>query len=366
MQFTQNKDEMASSVQDDLLEWKEIIDDSLTEWEVKLETSGCNYHQFPFWARSFRCCGYTPRFFYLGTLETPVAFAAIIEVGDYPFRSALVDRGPFFFDLEETEIRECIESFIQLMRKLRYVFIRFSRGQDEIFARIKTLPYAALIEPFPFCRDSQNALIVDIAKNDDQLLSGFNATIRNEIRRGRALQYEIRTGNSDLDFELAWNLFEELAFKKGFQLSSKPKDFWKELLIRGSSNSLARLYLCSYDGTLIAAQIVVRDGEVAELMLAARNAKCLEIRPGPAALLNWTAMQDCRDLGCGYYNLGGPGDPKRNNLVYEFKKKFRPELLVAPEPVCLILSRVRFWIWTRIVLRGWRVWRKRFKRRRTE
>ncbi|MBK8465880.1 MAG: GNAT family N-acetyltransferase [Chloracidobacterium sp.] len=303
---------------------------------------------------------YKSRFFYCGDEDKPIAFVAIIEVGTSPFRFGLIDRGPYFFAPEDVDTSSCLLSLTDLFRKLGYAFVRFTQGQESVFSEIRDLKGVEQIEPYPFCRDSRNSMLIEQKEDDAETISSFSETARKRIRRAIRFNYDISSTNTDADFEKAWQLFENLASKKGFELSPKPKIFWRELLKQGAANNFARLYLCSYQGELIAAQLHVRDGEICEAMLAALDLDILGENPSPAALMFFTGMRFGYEFGCGHFNIGGPGDPTRNNHLFDFKRKFKPTLHVAPEPFCLVLSPHRYRLWMNVVLRGWRAWRYRF------
>ncbi len=342
------------------MEWCEVSSQSFHVWDQKLESAACSYRQFPFWAEAYKTDGYRPRFFFYGDRRQPLAFVAIIEVGIGPLRAGLIDRGPVLFVTEECDIAACLCSLKNLVKELGYVFLRFTQSREDIFLRITEQKGIEMIEPYPFCRDSQNSLLIKQKPDEAEMISGFSETARQSIKRALRFSYDIRISDSDSDFDHAWELFEKLAFKKGFRLSARPKAFWREMLRLGAPNNLARLYLCSHEGKLIAAQLHVRDGEVCEAMLAALDLEALGNRPSPSAYLYWIAMRYGHEFGCSYYNIGGPGDPKRNNHLYEFKRKFKPELQIAPQPACLVIRPTLYWIWMKVILRGWRAWRNRF------
>lgn len=339
-------------------EWLEVHGQAVEVWDRKLASTACPYRQFPFWIRAHEEHGSKARFFYYGDKDSPIAVVAILEVGKFPFRSALIDRGPFLFDVNSSAIEECLSSLIDLTKKLGYVFVRFTSGQEAAFSLLKKADSVRSLEPYPFSRDPRNFLIVEQKPTEKETLATFNETARRKIRKAVSVGYEIGISNSEEDFYRAWDLFEELALRKGFKLTSKPKSVWRKIVELGSVNERVRLYLCTYEGKLVAAQIVVNGGEIAEGTLSALDVEALEGKPSPAALLTWIAMRDAQQLGCKYFDMGGPGDPKRNNYVFEFKRMFRPVGHAAPDPLCLVVSPMRFSIWMR-VLKIWSIVRKK-------
>lgn len=340
--------------------WREVPLAELIDWCVKLESGSCSYRQYPYWVRAYEVQGYKARFFFCGDREDPRAFVAVIEVGKFPFRFALIDRGPYFFEPKDVNMSACLLSLTSLFKKLGYVFVRFTQGQENVFSKIRELKGIEQIEPYPFCRDSRNSMLIEQKEDEAETISSFSETARKRIRRAQRFKYDITYANTDSEFENAWHLFEDLASKKGFELSPKPKIFWREVLKLGSADNFARLYLCRHQGELIAAQLHVRDGAICEAMLAALDLDALGEKPSPAALLFFTGMRFGYEFGCGHFNIGGPGDPKRNNHLFDFKRKFKPTLHVAPEPLCLVMAPHYYWFWMNVVLRGWRAWRFRF------
>lgn len=350
---------MKSQISNQIL-WREIPVGNLTDWSAKLEAASCSYRQFPFWAKAYEVEHHKVRFFYCGSKDRPTAFAAIVEVGIYPFRFGLIDRGPFFFAPEHTDIPACLSGLVELFKKQGYVFVRFTQGQEVIFEEVRSLTGSEQIEPYPFCRDSRNSMLIGQKPEESDTIQSFSETARQEIRRAVRFNYDIRSTDTDADFETAWQMFENLARKKGFILSPRPKKFWREVLRLGSQENRARLYLCSDQRELIAAQLDVRDGAICEVMLASLDREALGKKPSPAALMFFKGMRFGYEFGCRLFNIGGPGDPKRNNHLFEFKRKFKPTLHVTPEPLCLVLAPRRYRLWMNIFLRGWRAWRSRF------
>ncbi len=341
--------------------WSEVPAQSLDAWNVRLEATECSYRQYPFWVEPHRLWKFTPRFFCYGDVDNPGGFVSILESRKFPFRIGLMDRGPFLFGIPSVDEDQCITRLVELTKELGYDFVRFTEGQESVFKRCRALKSVGSIEPYPFCRDSRNSLIVEQKASDDEMMAGFDKKVRYEIRRASSAGYEIRTASSDADFERVWRLFEDLASRKRFKLSTKPKAVWRETLKLGSAKGLARLYLCSLAGQLVAARLSVRDGVMDEDILSGLDVELLGGGPSPAPLLVWFVMRDAHKLGCKYYNLGGPGDPKQNNHVLQFKKKFKPVLKIAPEPLCLVLHPSKYWLWSKVCLRGWRAWRGHFQ-----
>jgi len=340
--------------------WCEVSSESFQSWDQKLASTACPYRQFPFWIKAHEEQGHKARFFYYGDIESPIATVAIIEIGMFPFRLALIDRGPFIFNASRKDSEKCVLSLIELAKKMGYAFVRFTHGQEEVFSILKRSNSATSLEPYPFARDPRNFLIVEHKDTEQETLATFNETARRKIRKAAEEGYTFRVTNSTNDFDLAWNLFEKLALRKRFKLSSKPKSVWKKIVELGEENDRARLYICTYKGNLVAAQIVVNGGQIAEGTLSALDVDALEGKPSPAALLTWIGMRDAHELGCNLFDMGGPGDPKRNNYVFEFKRMFRPEGRVAPEPACVVIQPKRHWIWMNVFLRCRKAWRARF------
>ena len=341
-------------------DWREVPDQLLDEWNRRLEATPCSFHQFPFWLEPHRLLGFAPKYFVCGPTDNPIAFCAILETRKFGVRVGLIDRGPFLFTHSDDVQERCISSLVELAKSLGYAFIRFTQGQESVFMRLQRLKSAYCTEPYPFSRDSRNSLTVEQKESDDDVLASFDRIARKKIRKASDCNYTIRVSSSNEDFERAWELFERLARRKGFTLSSKPKAVWSEMLRLGGHRGLCRLYLCYHNEQLLSAQYLARDGVMAEGILCALDLDLLGEKPTPGSLLQWFVMRDCHKLGCKYYDMGGPGDPKRNNHVFGFKREFRPSLIVAPEPLCLVLRPFRYWLWTKVFLRGWRAYRRRF------
>ena len=339
--------------------WNEIPQNEIDSWNERLLKTGASYRQYPFWNEPYKISHFSPRYLIYGGKENPSAYTCVVTIGVGKFRIGLVQCGPVSL-CEDREIDlPALSSLAHWAKQRGYVFLRFTHSDKDMLSNLASVGQVEEIEPFPFHRDPKNKLLVEQSSDDDQVLASFQNVARYEIRAAVRAGYEIRVSDRPEDLAEVWPMFEALAQRKRFSLSPRPLAGWIEVFRLAQRHGCARLYSAYFEENLIQSIFVLKYGTTAEYMLGALDIERLQKRVSPSCLIHWRAMRDFYELGCQYYNLGGPGNI---NQVYQFKRKFHPVLSVNQPPVTLVINQRLYRLWSRLTLRTFLPWRSRARR----
>jgi Acetyltransferase (GNAT) domain len=325
------------------MSWRRIPQADLPSWNQRLWSTDAPLFQYPFWAEAFRWMHFSPRYLTYQDGGSERAFVSILSIGVPGFRIGLVLRGPV--DLGGAAVSsEALAALAAWACRHGFVFLRFSHSSAEALERVAALPGARRENPFPFYCDQDEELIVEQRPGDGEMLRTFQQIARQEIRKAEKVGYEIRAGDTEELFVAAWPLFSALAERKG--MSYRPLQSYLELLRQARPLQAARLYVAYLKGRPVEAVLIVRDRHVALYVSGALDVKALGEAQSPSCLVHWQAMRDFYQLGQTYYNLGSS-----SGVVYQFKRKFRPQVIKLPKDVTVVTNPLLFSMWKTLVLR---------------
>jgi hypothetical protein len=278
--------------------------------------------------------------------DRPCAYVAILVVGAPVLRIGLIDQGPTCLDGDEFTDLEALRALKRWARSEGYAFLRFAHMNQRTLDAIASVDGALKTDAFPLYRYRSSALLVSLARAEDEILASFQQIARRDIRAAVTAGYEIRASNSVADFAEAWPLFESLYRRKGLR-QNRSLTAWSEVIDRAAKHDLVRLYAARLADQIVEVVVLFRDGATAEYVLGALSPGALGDNPSPTCLLHWRAMQEARASGCKWYDLGA----KTSDAVYIFKRKFRPLECDAPPPVTLVTNAFAYAIWSSLFLR---------------
>lgn len=327
------------------MKWSEIPKGEIDNWNRRLLDTNASYRQYPYWNEPYRKQHFVPQYLLYGPANSPEFYACVVSVGLPGLRIGLVQSGPVSLSGGKVD-PQAVSALLRWAKHRGCVFVRFSNSDSGLLDSIASRESSVRLDAFPLYRVHRYNLLVRQLEDDNQMLASFQTICRRKIKKATRAGYEIRTSDSLADLHKVWPIFRATAKRKGYRLSSRPLSGWLDLLERARPNKLARLYTAHLDGQCMQAILVIRYGNTAEYMLGALNLDTLDSRASPSCLLHWHAMRDFYRQGCEYYNLGSPGA-----IMYQFKRQFRPELFVDPQPVTVRIRPNLYRLWS-LPLRG--------------
>jgi hypothetical protein len=324
--------------------WCEIAAAELAAWDRRLLSSDASLFQYPFWNEPFRRMRFSPRYLSYVVEGRPRAYLCILSFGPPAARIGLIQRGPVSLTGEEALPVPALASLGRLAKRRGYIFLRFTHSRGETLDALPAVGRTEPLDPFPFYRDADHALIVEQGDDEAATLAGFQEVARRNIRKALQAGYEIEASTAPERFVAVWPLFQALAERKGFRY--RPLASYLDLLRLAEPGRCATLYTASLEGRSVGAILVLRDRTTAHYISGALDVTALGDGASPSCLLHWRAMRDLYQQGARFYNLG-----TRSGAVEQFKRKFRPLEVIHPSPVTLILNPTLYALWCASVLR---------------
>lgn len=185
--------------------------------------------------------------------------------------------------------------------------------------RVRTDPRFQDVRPFQwagFGATPHYTYVVDLDRDDDDLLAGFSRDARRNVRDAAPDEYEVAVGGRA---ELQ-TIVEQVHARHEEQddpLRIQPSVFYDlhEVLPEG----VLRPYVCRVDGEYASGVVTLERGDV---LYRWKGGTKTDVDLASSDVLDWHIMREGRERGRRYYDLVGANMPR----LCEYKAKFGPEL----------------------------------------
>ena len=162
----------------------------------------------------------------------------------------------------------------------------------------------------------RRTILLDLDCEEEELLSRFKKKTRYKVRSAARKGVIVREGSAS-DLPAFQGLVEETASRHGFVAHGA--EFYRTAYDLIVSSGHARLFVATYQDTLLAGLIVFAMGRAAWCMYAASGSSHRNLMPN--YLLHWKAMGWAKERGCLTYDLCGIPDEDEDVLDREFRKR---------------------------------------------
>jgi peptidoglycan pentaglycine glycine transferase (the first glycine) len=152
----------------------------------------------------------------------------------------------------------------------------------------------------PYATHPRRSWMVDVTASEDDLLMGMSMSSRQNVRKGLK-RLNIRVGKGQEDKDHFYRIYTDTAQRDGFFIH--PQDHYDEMLDLFISQGNGQFWLAEYEGVPIAAQVVMRCGNVATSMFSASSSSKEFRSQRPNHPLQWTAMRWAKEHGCTIYDF---------------------------------------------------------------
>jgi peptidoglycan pentaglycine glycine transferase (the first glycine) len=270
-----------------------------------------------------------------------VAAAQILrrQLPRIPLSVAYVPKGPVL-DYDNTlRLHQLLSILEQQAKEQRSLFIKIdpdlwlnhgiadmSSPSDatsvlEIFAQHGWRPSAEQIQ-------FRNTLIIDLTRNEDELLANMKAKTRYNIRLTSRRGVYTRSGHES-DLRTFYHLYYETSQRDGFLI--RPPAYYLDLWAEFLRDGRAHLLLAEVERETIAGLILFHFGQSAWYMYGASSSQHRNLMPN--YLLQWEAIRRAKELGCTRYDMWGAPDRFEEDDplwgVYRFKSGFGGETMLG-------------------------------------
>lgn len=164
-----------------------------------------------------------------------------------------------------------------------------------------------------FIQPRRNA-IIDISKNEDDILGGFHSKTRYNIRLSYRKGVTTRLSQSDEDLDTFFEETKVMAERNG--ITYRPKDYFKRLI----DNYDAKIFLSDFEGTPLSSAILIMYKDYAWYMYGASNNKHRNYMPNYQ--MQWEMIKYAKEHGATRYDFGGIFKLDDEDGLYRFKRGF--------------------------------------------
>ena len=257
-------------------------------------------------------------------------FLANIITHDLPLvgKYFYVPRGPIMAsDIKKKECGEYMQKILALAKNEKASWIRVDLNEKKYLDTInKSL--GCQIRKAPHDMQPKENFITDIAKPEEDLLSGMKQKTRYNIRLAEKKNVTIKVyGNSQKEGNKAFEEFLKLVkvTAKRDGITPHPEKYYQKMWETIPAENL-KLYVAEFEGKVIAANTIIFFGNTATYLHGSSSDEHRSVMA--PYLLQWRAIQDAKKAGCTRYDFGGVsagGEQSAWRGITRFKTGFSPE-----------------------------------------
>lgn len=206
----------------------------------------------------------------------------------------------------------------KIAKENKAIFIRveiLDENSKEIVDKLKGIGFVKSFEEV----QPEFRQIIDISKTEEEILAGMKEKGRYNIRVAQKHGVVVQKTQKIDDF---YKIFTDTARRDGFQI--RPKIYFDKLLNILEPHDYAELLVASYNGNIIAAEIVTYYKETASYLYGASSNTDRQVMA--PYLLHWEAMRRAKEKGCAKYDMLAVNSEGEENHKYagigRFKRQF--------------------------------------------
>ena len=233
-----------------------------------------------------------------------------ILIGSFLVIKVHARRGNFLFVphgpvLAEGEKNHKLQIFKTITEKLKEIakqekvnFIRVSPLLEDT-AENQRLFSELGFRPAPIHMHAETTWTLDLSLSEKDLLMGMRKTTRNLIRRAMKEGVEIKTGTSDREIEIFYDLYKETVKKHNFTPFSLT--YLKNQTNTFKNTGSVKVFTAWHRGEAIASAIIIFYGNSAFY----HHGASIQSKIPAAYLLQWGEIREAKRRGHKYYNFWG-------------------------------------------------------------
>ena len=299
---------------------KEILDKSVWE-EFLLSRNPGTFLQSWNWGETNRMSGFNIK--RLGFYEGEV-LSGITQLIHQPAKRGhhfLIPGGPVIDYENEGLLKFAAESIREYALKEKVWFVRIRPDVNDSENLREILTKSGFVYA-PMHLHGEHTLIMDVSKNEDEILKNMRKTTRYLIKRSLNEGFKMRVSKDPIDADILNRLQKETVKRHRFVGFAK-KLFEAQLETFGKDGQ-SELFICEKAGIPIVAAIIIFYGEKAFYHHSGSSEASRSTNA--SYFTQWQIIKRARELGKKYYDFWGiaPNDDPRHRFagVTTFKKGF--------------------------------------------
>ena len=326
--------------------WKPIPKNEVITWNEKLKATDALFYQFPYYVSSEYNSSFSKALYikYIHN-EREIAFAAVIEIGFFPFKVAIIEDGPVL--LQEVDgLQPLIDDLKKFVRDKGYMHLQvrppinspfnLCLKVDKSFEDRVHFPFHLKVE---FDWNIYN-------KPEKELLAGFKMQCRRKIVLAGRIPYKFFKIEDEKTLADIRKLFNEVTDTKGYGFL--PFKTYEKIYREGKKYNLCDFYAVYLNDQLVNAALMVKDGQSFYHYTSALIIKGFHPNESPPAKLHFFIMQDCfYNEQKKFYNISFGGS---DNLI-RFKELFNPIEIERPPYYTFVIKKNTLHVFSQLSLK---------------
>lgn len=217
--------------------------------------------------------------------------------------------------IDDASAHMLIEQAIQLAQQRKAKYLELRTGINEQLAR-----RSDVVEENLYVR-----WVLPLITDPDTLWSALRKPIQRQIKKSQNLGVQVRVAKSREDMQHYYQL-HLLTRSKKHGMPTQPLKFFYGLWDTFAANDAMQLLLAEYQGTVIAAMILLASGTTVRYAYGASDEKYLHLAPNN--MLMWSTIK----WGClqGYKTLDLGRTARDNQGLMEFKRRWGASMEPLP------------------------------------
>lgn len=204
----------------------------------------------------------------------------------------------------KNNIKNGMLALIELAKKEKAGWVRIEPENEEMLGLIRKNITQKIVKA-PHDMQPKEIFVLDISKDVEILLAEMKTKTRYNIRlakkRGVAISNKQQaTGKKEEHLEAFLRLTKEMAARHG--IKTHPENYYRKM-IESLPIEMLKIYVAEYEGSIIAANLVLFYGKTATYLHGASGNKHRNVMA--PFLLQWQAILDAKEAGCEKYDFGG-------------------------------------------------------------
>lgn len=181
----------------------------------------------------------------------------------------------------------------------------------------------------PVPQSNYETFLIDLAPDLEMLRANLNGKWRTDLRRGEKSGVAITRSSCEEDFLAFQPLLDQLAKGKGFAVPQDAR-FFARVAEQAHEGERIEIHLARREGRVIGGHVGAFSGDMAVYLIGATDVEGRALRA--SYLLQWAVIEHARQLGMGWYDLGGV-DEADNPHVFRFKKRMGGHHYLGPPKI---------------------------------
>jgi hypothetical protein len=313
--------------------WEIIKTTDADVWNEKLKQTTAPFYQYPYYISPQYSSLFSGTIFIVYKLGDghEIAFCAVIEIGNYPFKIGVIDGGPVLLK-NNIDISVLIEDLKAFAQRKHYMHLQV-RPATQLEKYFETDSFIKNQIFFPFHMKEEYDFNI-YNKPEEELLAGFKLQCRRKIVLAGRVPFKFCKLEDKSELKNVHNLFQEITKTKGYHYT--PFNVFLNIFTNGKKHDLCDIYVAYLNDEIVNAVFIVKDAQSFYHLSSGLMVKGYMQNESPPAKLHYFLMQDCfYEEHKEYYNISYGGS---DNLI-RFKELFNPVEIEKPPYYTYVINK---------------------------